>query len=134
MSWSDGIGDSPLDPPNELMEPLAPSQFFMWMSIPLAGFIAAMCLVGCKQAETWFRAVWCAIFVYNLAGSVLLLLGAMEFALPGFNSEILPSVKPEIWRFLAITFFLFPINLLVTFLRFPFRLLNFRQDTESQQQ
>ena len=97
------------------------------MAIPLLGFIAAMCLVGIKHAESWFRPLWCAILLLNLTGAVLLVLGAIEINFPNTVSVKFPAISQERWRFIGITFFLFPISFLVTLLRFPFRLLKWRK-------
>lgn len=96
------------------------------MSLPLTGFIAAMCLVGIKHAENWFRPLWCAILLYNLSGTVLLALGAIEINYPGSVSGRIPAIAPGYWNLLGITFFLFPANFLITLLRFPFRLVKWR--------
>ena len=96
------------------------------MAIPLLGFIVAMCLVGIKHAESWFRHLWVAVLLYNFTGTVLLALGACEINFPGSISRRFAAISDDYWRFIGITFFLFPVSLLVTLLRFPFRLVKWR--------
>ena len=96
------------------------------MAIPMIAFISSMCLVGIKHAETFFRPLWLTIFVADLIGTTLLVLGAIEINFPGAISREIPFVPAGYWKFIGITFFLFPISLIVTILRFPFRLVKWR--------
>jgi hypothetical protein len=97
------------------------------MAVPMIAFIASMCLVGIKHAETFFRPLWLTVFVVDLIGTTLLVLGAIEINFPGAVSSQLPAVPSGYWNFIGITFFLFPISLIVTTLRFPFRLVKWQQ-------
>ena len=96
------------------------------MAIPMIAFIVSMCLVGIKHAETYFRPLWLTMFVINLVGLTLLILGAYEINFPDTISAELPFISKDRWKFIGITFFLFPISFLATLLRFPFRLVKWR--------
>ncbi|MGK0187799.1 MAG: hypothetical protein ACI9R3_003590 [Verrucomicrobiales bacterium] len=93
------------------------------MAIPLVTFIISMCLVGIKQEEKFFRPLWSILFVVNFTGAALLILGIYEINFPGTISSRVPIITSAQWKFIGITFFLFPISLIVTVLRFPFRLV-----------
>ena len=93
----------------------------------MVAFITSMCLVGIKHAETFFKPLWLTVFVVDLIGTTLLVLGAIEINFPGAVSSQLTAVPAGYWKFFGLTFFLFPISLIVTTLRFPFRLVNWRQ-------
>ena len=88
-----------------------------------------MVLAGLKQRERYFKPVWCVIFIYNLIGAVLFGLGVLEIIQPEWwtpLSRVVTDAAPgsrNFLRILGITFFLFPISLLVATLRFPFSLL-----------
>ena len=104
------------------MEQAAPSSFFvLWAIVPLAGFVAAMTLVGLKRAEPFFPPLWSAILLYNTVGAALFALGFIEVNLPGAVSSRIPVALGDSWRLFAYFFFLFPLSLLVTLLRFPSR-------------
>ena len=66
------------------------------------------------------------MFVINLIGTTLLILGAYEINFPDTISSKFPAISQERWKFIGITFFLFPVSFLVTLLRFPFRLIKWR--------
>ena len=103
--------------------------FAGWVVIPLLGFVAAMVLVGLKQREFYFKPAWSVIFLYNLAGAALFVLGVMEINQPGWWPTLsFDAISEDTWKIMGLTFFLFPISFLVTLARLPFRLLGRRRE------
>lgn len=96
------------------------------MTIPLVTFVISMCLMGIKQDESFFKPLWTVLFILNLTGATLLVLGVYEINFPDSISQKLPIIPSAKWKFIGITFFLFPFSLIATVLRFPFSLVKWR--------
>ena len=88
-----------------------------------------MVLVGLKQFESFFKPLWCVVFSYNLVGATFFVLGALEIAKPGWwPTLVFETISEDAWKIMGLAFFLFPVGLLISIVRFPFRLVSWKRE------